>query len=178
MASASVELPARSLGLRVARAPVRFAIAASDRFPRCEAQINLRTDALLPMLRPEVWRLRRLGYSFTRNRLFDTWGERIDERHLTGFMSVRPEGEKRRPCTMLYRTTAVLADGTITACGCGDLTGQSDLALGNIRDTPLLAAWQDGRMERLRQRFADGDLPDLCRGCRQYQPVAAERSPR
>jgi radical SAM protein with 4Fe4S-binding SPASM domain len=124
---------------------------------------------------PDLHRLRALGYtSIGATVLFDNWSGRMKSADLPGGMFVRPLRSKRTPCRQLYNSTTVMADGSMTACGCRDLNGRTELSLGKIQDQTLEAPWRDGRMEKLRQRFRDGDLPDVCRDCRHYTPVREE----
>ena len=148
-----------------------YAIAESDRFPRCEITINLRTTKFLPTRQPDYRRLARLGYKFERTTFFDNWSNRIRPEDLPAFMYVRPQRAKTRPCHILYGGPTLLANGTLTACGCRDLIGDSELVLGHISEVSLGQAWQEGKMEALRQRFLDGDPPDVCRDCRHYVPI-------
>jgi len=149
------------------------AIAASPAFAKVKFTIGIRSD------RPMKWRkdvvlqqLRSLGYTNVANTSwFDSWSGRIRNEDLPGGMFVRPSRRKTSPCWQLYNSTTVLADGRMTACGCRDLNGDSELALGNIREQMLDAPWKDGRMEALRQRFRDGNPPDICRDCQHYSPV-------
>jgi hypothetical protein len=78
---------------------------------------------------------------------------------------------------MLYRGPQVLADGRMTACGCRDLEGDSDLALGSVLERTIDAAWKDGTMEGLRRRFVVGDLPDICSRCSHYSAVSLSEFP-
>ncbi len=148
------------------------AAAASDRFARIEVEIGLRTDSFLPWLRRDYWRFRALDFTLTRNLFFDSWSGRIRDYDLQHSMFLRPQiSTKRIPCVMLYRGPMIYADGRLTACGCRDLEGTSELSLGNLEDTPLRAPWSNGSMAGLRRRFVDGDPPDVCRDCTHYSPV-------
>ena len=148
------------------------AIARSDRFKKCKIEIGLRTSSLLPWLKKEYWEFRSLGFKISRNLFFDNWSGRIKDDDLHGAMFLRPERKSRRiPCTILYQGPHVLADGTITACGCRDLEGTSELRLGNLRQSSMAQILGGGKLEGLRQRFLDGDLPDVCRDCKHYSPM-------
>lgn len=148
-------------------------IAASPAFSQVQFSLGIRSDTLRAWRRsPDLGRLRHLGYTNYGNTLMlDNWSGRITTANLPGWMMVRPARAKLRPCWMLYNSTTVLQDGRMTACGCRDLDGTSELALGSIDQQPLDAPWRDGRMESLRQRFRDGNPPDLCRNCRHYVPA-------
>lgn len=148
-------------------------IAASPGFSQVQFSLGIRSDTLRAWRHtPDLVRLRRLGYTnYGNTMLLDNWSGRITTANLPGWMMVRPARAKHRPCWMLYNSTTVLQDGRMTACGCRDLDGTSDLSLGNIDQQPLDAPWRDGRMQALRQRFRDGNPPDVCRNCRHYVPA-------
>jgi MoaA/NifB/PqqE/SkfB family radical SAM enzyme len=149
-------------------------IAQSSLFSKCDVSVGLRTDTVFPQLKAEYKRVKRLGYKFTRSFKFDSWSGRIKTEDLSGVMLIRPNRssqKKRIPCSMLYSGPTVMADGRLTACGCRDLNVDSDLTLGNIRKTSIDSAWIDGTMKKLRQRFTDGNPPDICKDCRHYNPV-------
>jgi len=149
------------------------AIARSDRFKKCRADIALRTDGLFPWLKKEYWEFRNLGFHFTRTMFFDSWSGQIRDRDLNSFMFLRPERRSKHiPCQMLYLGPHVMADGTVTACGCRDLEGTSELRLGNIHETSLREMTQGGKLEVLRRRFLQGDLPDVCKDCTFYVPIS------
>ena len=148
-------------------------IAASPAFARVAVALGIRSDTLRAWRRsPDLQKLVALGYrEYGATLLFDNWNGRIRTADLPGLMMVRPRRTKTAPCWMLYNSTTVLFDGRMTACGCRDLDGTSELALGSVKDQPLDAPWRDGRMEALRQRFRDNNLPDVCRDCRHYLPA-------
>lgn len=148
-------------------------IAASPAFSQVQFSLGIRSDTLRAWRQaPDLARLRSLGYTnYGNTMMLDNWSGRITTARLPGWMMVRPARAKKRPCWILYNSTTVLQDGRMTACGCRDLDGTSDLALGNIDQQALEAPWRDGRMEALRQRFRDGNPPDVCRNCRHYVPA-------
>ncbi len=148
------------------------AIAHSNRFKKCQIEIGLRTSSLFPWLKKEYWEFRSLGFKISRNWFFDNWSGKIKEDALHGMMFLRPERRSKRiPCTMLYKGPHVLADGTITACGCRDLEGTSELRLGSLKENSMAEMLDSGKIENLRQRFLNGDLPDVCRDCKHYSPA-------
>ena len=149
------------------------AIAGSRYFHRVKFELGIRSDTLRAWRHsPDLARLQALGYAnFGNTALLDNWSGRIATAALPGSMMVRPPRPKTKPCWMLYNSTTVLADGRMTACGCRDLDGTSELALGSIATQSLDAPWKDGRMEALRQRFRAGNPPDVCRDCRHYVPA-------
>lgn len=152
------------------------AVADSDRFTKCEVEIGLRTDSLFPWLKKEYWEFRALGFKISRNWFFDNWSGQIQDEDLAHFMFLRPERRlKRIPCHVLFAGPQILADGVVTACGCRDLEGTSELRLGTIYESSLKELVSDGKIEALRKRFIDGKLPDLCRDCKHYSPMTVSR---
>ncbi len=104
---------------------------------------------------------------------YDNWAGRIKQNDLPGFMFIRPKKKKHIPCHILYGGPIVFQDGKISACGCRDPEGNSELYLGNIETTSLRDSWFDGRMDELRQRFVSGNPPDICKDCRHYVPASS-----
>lgn len=149
------------------------AIAGSDRFKKCKVEIGLRTDGLFPWLKKEYWAFRTFGFVISRNWFFDNWSGQIQNDDLTRYMFLRPERRSKRiPCHMLYAGPQVLADGVVTACGCRDLEGTSELRLGSIQEHTLSEIIGKGKLEVLRERFIQGELPDVCKDCRHYSPMS------
>lgn len=148
-----------------------LALSTSAAFKKCPVTLSLRTDAWLPFLKPDYWRFKNLGFKISSTFFFDNWSGKIQDKDLTGRMMIRPSVSKKLPCRMLYSGPTVLADGRITACGCRDVNGDSELIVGKIPQHSVTEAWMNGTMKKLRQRFLDQDLPDICKDCRHYNPV-------
>lgn len=103
---------------------------------------------------------------------FDSWSGKIKQSDLFGFMKLRELEPKHGPCSMFYADgSTVLWNGDVTVCGCRDLNGDSDLILGNIMETSLIELWKGEKMEKLRQNFWVGEMPDICRDCSHYYSV-------
>ena len=151
-----------------------LALPASPGFKKIKLEISLRTDTVLPFLRPQYLRLRRMGYRISRPVFYDTWSGRITNDQLPGYMFIRPEIPKTLPCHLLYAGIGVKPDGTMVACPCRDMTGRSDLYLGNAATDSLQDVWHSRRLHEIRCSFLDGKLPDVCVDCRHYLPVRAE----
>jgi len=151
-------------------------IAASDRRQKCFIELSLRTDSLFPSLKPDYRKFKAMGYSINRTALYDNWGGRIKNSDLSGFMFLRPSLPKKTPCSVLYEGTTVLVNGKMTACGCRDLNGGSELDLGTLKEKTLDDAWNDGTLRKIRQRFIDGNPPDICKDCRMYNPITESRA--
>jgi radical SAM protein with 4Fe4S-binding SPASM domain len=75
---------------------------------------------------------------------------------------------KKIPCYAMYRKMQVMLDGTIQPCSC---RVEPDLWGGNIKDYDTLEeAWKDPEIERLRNNWHAGQIPDSCQKCTHYQP--------
>ncbi len=155
------------------------AVADSNRFKKCKIEISLRTDSLFPYFNPEYRRLSSLGFQINRLMFFDNWSGRIKKEQMKRFMFLRPKPQlKKMPCEVLYgghRGPMVLADGNITACGCRDMDGSSELSLGNITETTLAESWNNEKMKNIRRRFIGGEIPNICRDCTFYSAVRLNR---
>ena len=151
-----------------------LALPASPCFQKIKLEISLRTDTVMPFLRPQYLRLLRLGYRISRPVFYDTWSGRITNDRLPGYMFIRPEMPKSLPCHLLYAGIGVKPDGTMVACPCRDMTGKSDLYLGNTAMVSLQDAWNSRRLHEIRRSFLAGTPPDICVDCRHYLPVRVE----
>jgi MoaA/NifB/PqqE/SkfB family radical SAM enzyme len=124
---------------------------------------------------PEFQEVRALAHAVEANMFFDDWGGRIQSADLSGTMRVRPNWypfiKPRLPCRQLWTGTMVLVDGTVTACGCRDLNGDSDLVIGNLRDTPLPELLRSTALRKIKTEWLNGQrVPNICRDCRHYSP--------
>jgi MoaA/NifB/PqqE/SkfB family radical SAM enzyme len=74
------------------------------------------------------------------------------------------DGRRFTPCTFLWYSSTIYWDGTVTACPQDFF---SKLGMGDLKDKPLRAIWNDDRLVDLRRRMATGDIPkDLpCYSC-------------
>ncbi len=116
-----------------------------------------------------------LADSVERNIFFDSWSGRIRNADLPGNMKIRPRlfgGPRRRiPCGQLWIGLGVLVDGTVTACSCRDLNGDSKLVLGSIGKKTLEELCFSPHLRKLREDWLEGrKIPDLCQDCRHYFP--------
>jgi MoaA/NifB/PqqE/SkfB family radical SAM enzyme len=102
---------------------------------------------------------------------YDNWSGRIQEKDMAGCMRLRPVPRKRRPCSMLWFGATVHADGNFTLCGCRDLEGDTELAIGNIGDKSIRELWTSPRVREIRERFLV-HTPDICRDCAQYTSIS------
>jgi MoaA/NifB/PqqE/SkfB family radical SAM enzyme len=119
----------------------------------------------------------RLADTVSSNSYFDNWSGRIESADLSGTMRIRPDAykfvKKRLPCAQLWVGSLILVDGTVTACGCRDLNGDSELVLGNIHETPLREMLRSEGFAKLQRDWLGGKLPSICVDCRHYRPYTA-----
>ncbi|MFH0959946.1 MAG: radical SAM/SPASM domain-containing protein [Pseudomonadota bacterium] len=117
----------------------------------------------------------KLADSVDANYYFDSWSGKIKPNDLTGNMKIRPNVyvlmKKRIPCAQLWIGIGVLVDGTVTACSCRDLNGDSDLVLGKINETSLRGLCHSERLRKLRNNWFRGEgIPEICSDCTFYYP--------
>ena len=139
----------------------------------CEVRLSLRTPRVFRWDdHPVLQRARRQGWAVTRNFLFDDWSGRVSDKSSEEGLLIRPNRNKVLPCAMTVAGPHFLSDGRATACGCRDLDGTSQLALSSddlLKD--MRAEYEQGAVARIRQRFRDSDVPDVCQSCRHYNPL-------
>lgn len=101
--------------------------------------------------------------------LWDDFHGIIDESGIpAGHEFKRDAVDKTTPCYALFRKLQVLIDGTVQGCSCRI---EPELWGGNILDYDnLAAAWKDPGLQRLRQNWLAGEIPECCKSCSHYQP--------
>ena len=139
--------------------------------------IGLRIDQSMKkaLSRPGFQEVIELADSIESNYYFDSWSGRVRQEDLPPGLRTRSPlivGKKRRlPCGQLWVGIGVLVDGTLTACSCRDLNGDSDLVLGNIKEKSLGELVHSPYLKSLREDwFSARKIPALCRDCRHYFP--------
>ena len=85
------------------------------------------------------------------------------------FRDLKYSNEKKNtPCYALYRKLQILVDGTIQGCSCRiepELWGE------NIKDYKSLNdAWNDKKIEKIRNDWFKGKLRKCCTQCSHYEP--------
>jgi MoaA/NifB/PqqE/SkfB family radical SAM enzyme len=145
----------------------------------CNNKVNiciaLRSDISIwrSLKKPAYKALTRYKFDLEFNlRHFDNWSGRIKQEHLTGTMRLRDLPKKYEPCSILYRVPKILSNGNMTLCGCRDLNGDSELALGNIRDKAILEMWRDPKVEDIRKGFYLSKYPQICHDCSMYEDLS------
>lgn len=141
----------------------------------CKIIVGLRTyQSLQEVLEnPEFKEVAGLIDSLAANYYFDDWGGRIKSADLPKGMAIRPLPplimRRKNPCSMLYGGISIQADGTATLCGCRDVDGDSELVIGNIKDSSLMKLYRSEGVTTIRQNWLKGrKVPDICQGCRHY----------
>lgn len=102
---------------------------------------------------------------------YDDWGGIIKQTDLSNEMKIIPHIDKSGPCKLLAFYPKVLVDGTVTACGCRDYNGDSELVLGNIKENSLFEIWTNGKVDQIYNRFYTKNYPQICRNCNQYRSI-------
>jgi hypothetical protein len=104
--------------------------------------------------------------------LYDSWGGRIKESDLpSGYEIYKNKFDMtKEPCYELFRRINVLYDGKVNFCVCRDLN--ADLIIGNIMEKHLINIWRGAELANLRNRWLNGDVPDICQECSRYLPVS------
>ena len=81
-----------------------------------------------------------------------------------------PARENQAQCALPLISLQVLSDGTASFCGCANFDGQSDLNIGNVRDTSLRDMMASERVRRLWDWDRCG-VPEFCRTCTFHMPI-------
>jgi radical SAM protein with 4Fe4S-binding SPASM domain len=141
--------------------------------------IGLRIDESLELVSSEEGfkEVIELANAVDANKYFDSWGGKIKQSDLTGNMRLRPQYlnpfKTVIPCAMTWIGFAVLVDGSVTACSCRDVDGNSDLIVGNIQTDSLSDILNSSKVQKLRQEWGkQGWLPDICMDCSHYSSAA------
>jgi len=121
--------------------------------------IGLRIDESLALVLEEEGfkEVIELADTVDANHYFDSWGGKIKQSDLTGNMRLRPQYlnpfKTVIPCAMTWIGFAVLVDGSVTACSCRDVDGNSDLIVGNIQTDSLSDILNSSKVQKLRQEW-------------------------
>lgn len=124
-------------------------------------------NEILPLLKPEEVKRIIVVNSFV------NWCGQINQNDLIGNMRVKKSPLiKRRPCKWTF-VPYVCWDGKVRACACQycDIPESEDeLFLGNTDEMNLKEIWLGAKPKELRQKFASGNIPVVCRDCSDYDP--------
>jgi radical SAM protein with 4Fe4S-binding SPASM domain len=74
-----------------------------------------------------------------------------------------------RPCAQLFGGLIVYSNGNVGACNCRDYEANSELMLGNVKDTTLPELWNGEKLAHLRSDWKrKNKVPEICKTCRHY----------
>lgn len=102
---------------------------------------------------------------------YDNWCGQIAQSELLGRMRLRRNPKLwRLPCANFQKAT-VLPNGDLRLCGCRcKETLQDELIVGNLLTQSVNEIRESEKHKGLLARYAQGDLPDVCRECSLYEP--------
>ncbi len=139
-----------------------------------EICLAIRTPRLFLGTNSLLKKVKSAGWKITRNIFFDDWSGQVANGLIENDLLKRPKRSKHIPCSILQSGPHALVSGKITACGCRDLEGKSELSDENIfkpfYDSGNLQAVYYENMEVLRRRFLNNNPPEICRNCHHYTP--------
>ena len=128
-----------------------------------------------------IRRLRRLGAEFGVSSTVDNWGGDITRADVADIDMTLTDGRylyKKGPCSLLFDSVQVTADGRVNACACRDPHGL--LTLGDIGATPLadILSVDNEKWTRIVADQAAGRFNSVCASCGLYRSIHDERRTR
>ena len=98
---------------------------------------------------------------------YDDW---LGTVNLPPYLKKRPLYPRAfRPCALLYRSLIVFSNANIGSCSCRDFEANSELILGNARETTLKEIWQGEKIYRIRNDWRKRNkIPAICKSCSHY----------
>ena len=96
---------------------------------------------------------------------WDNWTGLIKKEDLPLGQDFRKIVDTSKPCSLFYKGLIILANGDVGACWCRDLEGM--LIVGNIYQNTLEEIWQGDKMNKLREGWWSGQIPEICKNCLQ-----------
>jgi radical SAM protein with 4Fe4S-binding SPASM domain len=100
------------------------------------------------------------------DKTYDSWCGRISNDDMIGDMELKPRKNKREPCSLLFTTMSITWNGNIVPC-CRDLDGE--VILGSTTKQSVDEIWRGEKMGGFREKFIDGDIPEMCMKCEHYE---------
>lgn len=74
-----------------------------------------------------------------------------------------------RPCGLLYNSMVIYSNGNMGMCQCRDFEANSELILGNIKNSTLQELWLGEKITHIRNDWhKKNKIPGICRKCRHY----------
>jgi hypothetical protein len=127
-------------------------------------------------LGPLVERLRQGGARVRTKTRFSNWAGEIDDAAIrrVGLQPKCPDLVRTEPCVFVFFGPALLVDGRVNLCSCGD--GQGRLVIGSVKDAEWdeLFSSQNARLTELIDRHVRVDFPEPCRNCSEYRPPSQD----
>jgi len=119
---------------------------------------------------PDYLSIRKYPHKVEYNSDYDTWTGEIARDDLLPGMEIRRKFKiKKEPCIWLYDGPIVFSNGNVGLCGCRDYNADSELVVGNIQNESLIELWRSKKVSSLRERFYEGNFPDICSKCTEYR---------
>jgi len=103
---------------------------------------------------------------------YDSWSGMIKKADLPIGQAWRKVSKKKKnePCSLLYKGLLVLGNGEVNACWARDM--EATLLVGNINDESIDEIWKGDKLRSLREKWSQGELPDICKKCNQYSSLS------
>jgi radical SAM protein with 4Fe4S-binding SPASM domain len=159
-------------------ASIRKLIAASDASERIA--LGFRTLRSYAEEDYHAWMRRELGaiLPYTHINRYANWGGTFDTSKPlpmgAQWVEVRTNREQ---CLIPLLALQVFVNGDVSFCPCCDFDANSELALGNIRESDLGQLYNSERCRQLWD-FEGGHMPRFCRNCSFHMPLASLRDHR
>jgi radical SAM protein with 4Fe4S-binding SPASM domain len=104
---------------------------------------------------------------------FDDWCGQIKSADLLNGMRLKPSPRlKNRPCKWTF-IPMISWDGYVRACACRfkpvSQIDYDELIVGDLKKETLQKIWFGEKVKRLRRRFIDNDIPEVCKSCSMYE---------
>src|SRR5262249_43958078 len=106
----------------------------------------------------------------SRTRYYANWSIFDTSKELPFGGQWMPVRENHRQCAMPLVSAQVLSDGTVSFCACMDFDANTELVLGNIRESSLAALLDNQKVWKLWNWAANG-VPDFCKTCTAHRPI-------
>jgi radical SAM protein with 4Fe4S-binding SPASM domain len=125
---------------------------------------------------PDYQRLKGFPHEARFQTDYDAWAGNIRQQDLLGGMPLRPLSKfDKEPYVSLYDGPIIFADSRIGFDRCRDFNAASELVVGHIMEESLISIWQSERVRKLREKFRERNLPDICSKCTIYENLVFYR---
>ena len=136
-----------------------------------EIRLDIRADVAMSQVSKAkaIQRFRKLTNLIDYQIYYHNWGGVVPSGQVPVVMRKERIRRRKGVCFVFYHAPKVLWNGDFSACGYANIDGDRELILGNARDCHIVEMWHSEAMKELRIRFAEGNLPRLCRRCSHYR---------